>query len=126
MKVKLTVIAILACLIGVPIAVFRERRLTAEELRRSVPIGEYRERAFAGDAKAQHNLGVCFENGWGVIKNPMKAVEWYRKAAEQGNVRAQRSLGACYLRGWGVEMDQTEALKWFRRAEEQENAGAGK
>src|SRR5215469_15351469 len=35
--------------------------------------------AEAGHAGAQNNLGVIFENGFGVSANPVKAVEWYQK-----------------------------------------------
>jgi TPR repeat protein len=36
-----------------------------------------------GDVKAQHNLGVFYENGLGgVPKDDVKAAEWYLKAAE--------------------------------------------
>jgi len=35
-----------------------------------------------GDATAQNNLGVCYENGMGVERDRKKAVYWYTKAAE--------------------------------------------
>ena len=39
-----------------------------------------------------NNLGICYENGYGVTQNMGKAVKWYRKAAEQGDAYAQRRL----------------------------------
>ena len=34
-------------------------------------------------AEQQYNLGVKYQNGDGVPKDPAKAAEWYTKAAEQ-------------------------------------------
>lgn len=48
--------------------------------------------AKCGDAWAQRNLGVCYENGQGVPRSQEKAKEWYRKAAEQGYEDAQKAL----------------------------------
>jgi uncharacterized protein len=56
----------------------------------------YRKAAEQGDAAAQNNLAVCYENGEGVPKSYEDAVSWYRKAAEQGDARAQFNLGFCY------------------------------
>jgi TPR repeat protein len=33
---------------------------------------------------AQYNLGVMYENGWGIPHDAETAVRWYRKAADQG------------------------------------------
>ena len=44
----------------------------------------YEKAAEQGDAEAQYNLGVMYENGQGVDVNYKKAIEWYEKAAEQG------------------------------------------
>jgi len=43
-------------------------------------------------ADAQYQLGVMYENGWGVDANNKEAVQWYKKAAEQGNTDAQNKL----------------------------------
>ena len=51
------------------------------------------------DAAAQFKLGVMYENGEGVPKDSVKAVEWYRKAAEQGYAPAQFKLGWMYANG---------------------------
>ena len=44
----------------------------------------YGKAAEQGNAKAQYNLGLRYENGQGVAQDYGKAVEWYTKAAEQG------------------------------------------
>ena len=80
---------------------------------------EFKARAEQGLAKAQYNLGLCYEKGDGVEKDSTAAVKWYRKAAEQGFAVAQSNLGLCYSKGEGVERDSTEAVKWYRKAAEQ-------
>ena len=84
----------------------------------------YRKSAEQGNAKAQHNLGVCYNNGEGVEQDKEEAVKWYRKAAEQGNADAQLNLGIMYFIGDGVKEDDAEAVKWYRKAAEQGNAKA--
>ncbi len=49
---------------------------------------EMRVLAAQGDAAAQYNLGVMYENGRGVTQADAEAVKWYRKAAAQGHARA--------------------------------------
>lgn len=75
-------------------------------------------------ALAQNNLGVCYDKGTGVKKNPVEAAKWYGKAAEQGMAIAQHNLGYCYYHGLGVEKDYDEAYKWYRKAAEQGNKSA--
>ena len=53
----------------------------------------YRLAADQGDASAQYNLGVMYDNGQGVPQNYAEALKWYRLAADQGNASAQHSLG---------------------------------
>lgn len=84
----------------------------------------YKKAAEEGDAKAQNNLGLCYEYGQGVIQSNKEAVRWYRKAAEQGYTNAQNNLGLCYEYGLSVEQDEQEAVIWFRIAAEQGNATA--
>jgi TPR repeat protein len=43
---------------------------------------------------AQYQLGVCLENGIGVAKNEIEAMEWYEKAAEQGHDEAKMKKNA--------------------------------
>ena len=45
-----------------------------------------------GNAAAQFNLGICYEQGRGVEKDTKKAFEWYKKSAEQGFADAQYNL----------------------------------
>jgi TPR repeat protein len=82
------------------------------------------EGANAGDAMAQYNLGVVYDDGHGVPEDDVEAVKWYRLAAEQGVADAQYNLGLMYYNGTGVPQDYAEAVKWFRLAAEQGIANA--
>ena len=77
-----------------------------------------------GNASAQFNLGLMYENGSGVKKDAVQAVAWYRKAAEQGYARAQSNLGVMYENGSGVKKDAVQAVAWYRKAAEQGYASA--
>ena len=72
-----------------------------------------------GYAKAQTDLGYCYDKGYGVAQDYSEAVKWYRKAAEQGEIYAQNNLGESYYYGQGVAQDYSEAVKWYRKAAEQ-------
>lgn len=54
---------------------------------------EWQPLAELGDAEAQYNLGVMFDQGASVEQDLAQAASWYRKAAEQGFVDAQTNLG---------------------------------
>jgi TPR repeat protein len=72
-----------------------------------------------GDAEAQYNLGVMYDEGAGIDQDLAKAASWYRKAAEQGFVDAQTNLGMMHYAGQGITRDLAEAAEWFRRAASQ-------
>ena len=61
------------------------------------------QRAEAGDAESQVNLGLAYRDGTGVPQDEALAVEWFRKSAEQGHPRGQDNLGYMLLQGRGVE-----------------------
>ena len=69
--------------------------------------------AAQGNAWAQHNLGVLYDNGRGVLQDYVKARGWYEKAAAQGNAWAQHNLGALYDNGRGVPQDYVKAYMWL-------------
>ena len=71
-----------------------------------------------GDAVAACNIGVVYQRGEGVGRDPGEAMRWYRVAAERNDAEAQYRLGLMYLRGDGVVVDVGEAHRWFtlRRA----------
>jgi TPR repeat protein len=69
-----------------------------------------------GDAEAQFNLGVMYDEGAGIDQDLVTAASWYRKAANQGFVDAQTNLGIMCYYGQGITRDHAEAAKWFERA----------
>ncbi len=81
-------------------------------------------KAEAGDAEAQYNLGWMYANGEGVPKDAAKAVEWWQKAAAQGNAIAQYSLARMYAIGEGAPKNLTIAVDWLQKAAEQGDVDA--
>ena len=81
-------------------------------------LAEWTPLAEAGDADAQYNLGIMYDNGRGVPQDDAEAVKWFRIAAEAGYVDAQYNLGVMYDNGEGVLQDDAEAVKWYRLAAE--------
>ncbi len=78
-----------------------------------------------GDAEAQFNLGVMYDDAEDILENDMKAVRWYRKAAEQGHAPAQYRLGILYANASRLsEDDPREMMRWLRKAAEQGYADA--
>jgi TPR repeat protein len=87
-------------------------------------LGEWYPLAELGDAEAQYNIGVLYDEGAGVQQDYAEAARWYRKAAEQGFVDAQSNLGMMYYYGQGIAQDNEKAYLWFKRAAEQGDAEA--
>ena len=77
---------------------------------------EWKPLAEAGDVDAQYNLGIMYDNGYGVPQDYAEAVKWYRLAAEQGYAKAQYNLGTMYEYGNGVLQDNTMAHMWYNIA----------
>lgn len=75
-----------------------------------------RQKANQGDAEAQFQLAVIYQNGRLIQQDQRQAREWLHKAAEQGHVKAMFNLGVTYGDGLGVPVDDAEALKWYQAA----------
>ena len=59
-------------------------------------IRPFRPLAEAGNAKAQHLIGVMYHRGQGVAKNPVRALAWFSVAAKRGDREAGNELaGRC-------------------------------
>ena len=80
--------------------------------------------ADAGDAAAQHSLGVLYEKGEGVPADAATAAAWYHKAAAQGYASAQYNLALMYRDGRGVARDAAQAQHWYEQAAAQGHAKA--
>jgi hypothetical protein len=86
----------------------------------------YQALAADGLAPAQFNLGVMYDFGQGVAKDPVQAVRWYRAAAAQGHGGAQFNLGGMYFDGVGVAQDHMRSYVWFTLAAAAGAAGASR
>ena len=85
---------------------------------------EWRPLAEAGDARAQHYLGIMYANGEGVAQDDRQAVYWFQKSAKQGNAQSQYHLAGMYANGEGVPEDDPQAVFWFRKSAKQGDARA--
>jgi TPR repeat protein len=72
--------------------------------------------ASAGNQSAQRNLGMIYDQGFGVGRDAAQAAAWFRKAAATGNRDAAFQLATMYEDGRGVPQDQKEAIDWYRKA----------
>ena len=85
----------------------------------AVALKEVAPLAKAGNADAQHLLGLMYYMGRGVKQDYKQALAWHRKAALQGKADAQYVVGAMYYTGNAVIQDHKQAVGWFRKAAEQ-------
>lgn len=81
----------------------------------------YRKAAEQGDAQAQFNLGVAYDNGEGVPQDVQRAAAWTRKAAEQGHANAQYNLGVSYENTAKACQRRSPSSGLYRKAAEQGN-----
>ena len=76
----------------------------------------FKQAADQGNAGAQYNLGLMYNDGQGVTKNRKEAARWFQKAAERGFAKAQDILGLMYSNGKIVPRDYIQAHMWFHLA----------
>ena len=74
--------------------------------------------AEAGDARAQCNLGILYDNGlddngYIIEGNRPQALRWLLAAAEQGLPRAQVKLAEVYADGPDISGNHATACGWF-------------
>jgi TPR repeat protein len=89
-----------------------EAKLAAKAIAEARAVAETKTKAEAGDATAQYNLGVMYDDGQGVEQDFKEAVKWYRLAADQGLANAQHNLGVMHATGQGVNPDYVVAYAW--------------
>ena len=58
----------------------------------------WRPLADQGNAAAQYNLGLMYEQGQGVPQDYAAAVSWYRKAADQGMPTPSTTSASCTIK----------------------------
>ena len=95
-----------------PSSLIRESDITSQVLEGFVLM----QKANAGDAVAQHELGFRFLEGRGFPIDTVKAAYWISKAADQGLPVANFNLGLLYHHGWGVPWNPFTAYRRFEHA----------
>jgi TPR repeat protein len=111
-------VLLLTLLVGTPAssADFQKGLTAAQSGDYATALREWTPLAEQGDADAQNNLGLMYDNGTGVLQDYKTAVKWYRLAAKQGDASAQNNLGTMYDKGKGVLQDYVRAHMWFNIA----------
>jgi tetratricopeptide (TPR) repeat protein len=69
----------------------------------------FRLAAEQGSSHAQNNLGICYEEGRGVVRDYAKAKELYREASDAHHSSATNNLGYIFL----LEKNYDEAIRMF-------------
>lgn len=78
-------------------------------------VGWLTKAAESGYTDANLQLGMMYQGGIGVTRDPALAIRWFRKPAEDGNPWAQFSMGELLSEVEGMSGD-APALEWFRKA----------
>ena len=72
------------------------------------------------DVQSQGLLGQMYEDGLGVMVDPLQAVKHYRVAADKGQAMAQFRLGRMYLEGRYVPTDREKGISLVKAAAEED------
>src|SRR5690606_33202782 len=67
-----------------------------------------------GDDGAYIQLGIIFQQGYGVDQDFEKAIDYYKHAIDEAEAKCH--LGIMYQNGYGVEQDYTKAIKFYKKA----------
>ncbi|GHT01343.1 hypothetical protein AGMMS50276_29140 [Synergistales bacterium] len=89
----------------------------------SLALDCYSKAAEMGYGRAQYQLGLMYDTGWGVKENKKQANHWYslafssyNKLANAGDADAQYQLGFMYYTGRGVKENEKQANHWYSLA----------
>jgi TPR repeat protein len=66
-----------------------------------------------GNSEAQVILGIMYDSGQGVDKDPEQAMKWYIRAAKQGIPVVQHDVGVKYFQGMGITQSYEKAAYWW-------------
>lgn len=121
MTVKITRVIIFS--LAISTSFLAQAQNTFEQGYQAASTGDYQQAfkiwlplAKKDNALAQSNLGILYENGWGIQQSAEKAFFWYQKSAELGQIDAQHNLATLYQQGNGVEQDLNKAGFWFEKS----------
>ncbi|KAI8992294.1 hypothetical protein BDB01DRAFT_841631 [Pilobolus umbonatus] len=65
---------------------------------------------------AIYELGVSFQQGWGVSKDKETAFYYFNLAASLGDVDAMNDIAFCYSHGHGIKKNTYKAAQYYRMA----------
>ena len=80
------------------------------DFKNAVPL--IKKAAEGGNAEAQYNYGVCFQEGDEVTKNDTIANSWFLKSAMQGWKDAEFKIAYSYAAGRGFVKNDSQAFYW--------------
>jgi TPR repeat protein len=66
------------------------------------------------NSKAMLNLGIFYQNGFGVKRDAQKAYDWFLKAANAGSFKAFPVLGAMNMNGTHEKDPDGNDMVWVR------------
>ena len=72
----------------------------SKQYKEAIPHLQYA--AEKGHVEAQFLIGDCYDNGYGIVEDVDKAIEWYEKAGNKGHAEAQYRLGVMYADVMGM------------------------
>ncbi|MCD2322812.1 sel1 repeat family protein [Sphingomonas sp. IC-56] len=84
----------------------------------------FNQAAAQGHLMALNMVGRCYDLGWGVPVDKVRAAECFRIAAERGLDWGMYNYATALTLGEGVAEDKPAALQWFERAAAMGNAKA--
>jgi TPR repeat protein len=96
----------------------------AEPGMENAALADLQKRAEAGDAEAAFMLGLKYDSGDGVARDPSSALRWYLHAAEHGHILGALNVAVLYDSGIGWQRDAASAALWYRKAADQGNGRA--
>ena len=72
-----------------------------------------------GHEKAQYELGLSYQEGYGCTQNTNTAINLFTDSANKGYAKSQFQLGGLYHDGKLVTRDDKESVKWYDKAAKQ-------
>jgi TPR repeat protein len=93
--------------------------LDKQDFKNAIPL--IRQAAEKGNAEAQYNYGVSYQQGIEVPQNDSIANTWFLKAAKQGWKDAQFKVAYSYAAGRGVTQNDKQAFFWSVKCAEQQD-----
>ncbi len=77
-----------------------------------------------GNPAAQYSIGLLYDQGKGVKKDPVMALKYFKAAVKQNLPAAEYYLGVKYYAGLGIKKDYQKALPLITRAAQQDHLQA--